>query len=298
MTTYERLFYLVCSSGRTMSVAPDGTDPVVLVDEGCGLPDGIAVDVDAGHLYWTNMGNPKSDDGEIVRCNLDGSELTRIIPPGVTFTPKQIQIEPVSRMLYWSDREGMRVMRCNLDGSGVETLVDTSQGDVRPGPDPTRWCVGMAVDPVGGHIYWTQKGGDNAGQGRILRVPIQMAPGETASDRLHVEVLYDHLPEPIDLEIDHGRRILYWTDRGDPPRGNTVCRAPLDVSGARPEPEILVSHLMEGIGVAIDERGERLFVTDFGGNLISATLDGKESKTLVAAGGNLTGIAFARLPVE
>ena len=31
--------------------------------------------------------------------------------------------------LYWSDREGMRVMRANLDGSEIETLVDTSLGD-------------------------------------------------------------------------------------------------------------------------------------------------------------------------
>jgi sugar lactone lactonase YvrE len=26
--------------------------------------------------------------------------------------------------LYWSDREGMRVMRANLDGSQLETLVE------------------------------------------------------------------------------------------------------------------------------------------------------------------------------
>jgi len=31
--------------------------------------------------------------------------------------------------LYWSDREGMRVMRSNLDGSQVETLVETGRGE-------------------------------------------------------------------------------------------------------------------------------------------------------------------------
>jgi len=35
-------------------------------------------------------------------------------------------------------------------------------------------------------------------------------------------LLYDGLPEPIDLDIDPGARMLYWTDRGDPPLGNTV----------------------------------------------------------------------------
>jgi hypothetical protein len=46
------------------------------------------------------------------------------------------------------------------------------------------------------------------------------------------------VPEPIDLELDLKNRVLYWTDRGDPPRGNTVNRAPIDVkptAGVLPE---------------------------------------------------------------
>ena len=85
-----------------------------------------------------------------------------IVPQGATFTPKQIQLEKKSRKLYWCDREGMRVMRADLDGSNIETLVDASQGDPRPGPDATKWCVGVAVDVDGGKVYWTQKGPDNA----------------------------------------------------------------------------------------------------------------------------------------
>ena len=72
---------------------------------------------------------------------------------------------------------------------------------------------------------------------------------------------YDGLPEPIDLELDVKNRILYWTDRGDPPRGNTVNRASIDNKPA--EPEIVVTHLMEGIGIALDVPNDRMFVTDF-----------------------------------
>ena len=36
-------------------------------------PDGVVVDVEAGHVYWTNMGNPSVDDGLIERADLDGS---------------------------------------------------------------------------------------------------------------------------------------------------------------------------------------------------------------------------------
>jgi len=34
-------------------------------DEGRKGPDGVVVDVAAGHIYWTNMGNFKENDGAI-----------------------------------------------------------------------------------------------------------------------------------------------------------------------------------------------------------------------------------------
>jgi hypothetical protein len=79
--------------------------------------------------------------------------------------------------LYWCDREGMRVMRCKLDGSKIETLVDTSQGDPRPGRDLRKWCVGIGIDVPGGKLYWTQKGPDNAGQGSVCRANIEIPKG-------------------------------------------------------------------------------------------------------------------------
>src|SRR3954467_9809495 len=174
-----RLFFLDVASGQVRSANPDGTDLKTIVEEGKKLPDGLAVDVAAGHLYWTNMGNLKKNDGSIFRSDLDGKDITTIIPAGGTFTPKQIQIERKTGKLYWCDREGMRVMRANLDGSNVETLVDTSQSDPRPGLDATKWCVGIAVDVDGGKFYWSQKGGDNAGEGRIFRTNVELPLGET-----------------------------------------------------------------------------------------------------------------------
>ena len=101
------------------------------------------------------------------------------------------------------------------------------------------------------------------------------------------------MPEPIDLELDLENRVLYWTDRGDPPRGNTVNRAPID---SRPRtPEILVTHLMEGIGIALDVPRDRMFVTDFAGSIYSANLDGSNERNFLYAQGNLTGIAYAEI---
>ncbi|MDA0159925.1 hypothetical protein OM076_06610 [Solirubrobacter ginsenosidimutans] len=296
MTTRPRLFALEMSAGgRVFSVNLDGTDKRILVD-GCRLPDGIAVDVAHGHLYWTNMGNPSANDGSIERADLDGTNRVTIVPSGATFTPKQLQLEPLSRKLYWSDREGMRVMRCDLDGSNLETLVQTGKGELDR-RDQTRWCVGIAVDVGAGRIYWTQKGPSDGGRGQILRAAIDVPDGETAATRRDVEMLYDALPEPIDLELDIATSTMYWTDRGDPPRGNTVNRAPFEArNGHREPPEILVTHLMEGIGLALDLNGKRMFMTDLAGTLYAADLDGANRRELLDVQGNLTGIAYVELP--
>jgi sugar lactone lactonase YvrE len=290
-TRYGRLFLLELSGGCIHSMGPDGSDRKTIVTD-CRLPDGIAVDVEAGHIYWTNMGVPQLDDGSIERADLNGKNRRVIIPQGVTHTPKQIHLHKESSKLYWSDREGMRVMRANLDGAQVETLVETGQGG-QDRSDQTRWCVGITIDPQRGKFYWTQKGPSDAGLGRILRANIDMPRGDSPANRSDVEVLFDGLPEPIDLELDRQNRILYWTDRGDPPRGNTVNRVRID--GADLEPEILITHLMEGIGLALDVPGNRMFVTDFAGSVYSADLDGSNERNFLYAQGNLTGIAYAEI---
>jgi hypothetical protein len=295
--TVGRLFVLDLSGGRVFSLNTDGSDQKDIVI-GCRHPDGIVVDVEAGHIYWTNMGVPNLNDGSIERADLVGRNRKMIIPVGGTFTPKQLYLDKKNSKLYWSDREGMRVMRCNLDGSNIETLIETGQGDADR-RDATKWCVGIAVDTERGQIYWTQKGPDKAGQGRIFRAGIEIPEGQTAANRTDIEVLFDNLPEPIDLDLDLDNRMLYWTDRGDPPRGNTVNRAPMDGDQQKKKkqaPEILLTHLMEGIGIALDLRGERMFLTDLAGSVYSAKLNGSDKKELLYDQGNLTGIAYTELP--
>jgi DNA-binding beta-propeller fold protein YncE len=286
-----RLFFLQLSGDHIWSANPDGSDARTIVAKTGHWPDGIAVDVEAGHIYWTNMGVPTENDGSIERVDLDGRHRTVIVPPGGTHTPKQIHPDKAGRQLYWGDREGMRVMRCNLDGSKLETLVETGHG-AEDSHDPSKHCVGIAVDPAQGKFYWTQKGPPNAGLGRIFRASIEMPAGESAASRSDIEVLFDGLPEPIDLVFEPQSRFLYWTDRGEPPRGNTVNRAPVD----RPaEPEILVRHMEETIGLSLDVAGRRMFIADFAGSLYVADLDGGDARQLLLGQGNLTGVAYAEI---
>jgi DNA-binding beta-propeller fold protein YncE len=294
-TPSPRVFFLDIRGGRIVSAAPDGSDVRVLVSGRSGTPDGIAVDTDRGHIYWTIMGRPREDDGRIERADLDGGNLTTVVPAGRAFTPKQLKLDALHRKLYWSDREGMRVMRADLDGSHIETLVETARGEAAR-TDPRNWCVGIALDVAGGKVYWTQKGGDNAGAGSIRRAGLEIPKGEEAAHRSDVEVLFDGLPEPIDLDLDLTQRMIYWTDRGEGPRGNAVSRATMDPPrGVKPESrsdqQILMRNLKEAIGIALDLKGGRFFATDLGGTVYSARLDGSDQKVVLSGQGSLTGIA-------
>src|ERR1700744_4685322 len=144
-TPIGRLFVLDASGGRIFTVNPDGSNQKNIVTN-CRLPDGVALDVEAGHIYWTNMGVPYLNDGSLERASLDGKNRKVLVSEGKTFTPKQLHLDKKNGKLYWCDREGMRVMRANVDGSNIETLVDTSAGDARPGKHIKKWCVGITVD--------------------------------------------------------------------------------------------------------------------------------------------------------
>jgi hypothetical protein len=292
-----RLFYL--GQAKVFAIDPEGGAPATLVDQSpkdgsraTGVNDGIALDHAKRHVYWTNMGRADQRDGYVMRCDFDGSNVKTVVAPGGTFTPKQLKIDHGAGKLYWSDREGMAIQRCNLDGSGLETIVTTGDPEANKG-DQARWCVGIALDPERGDVYWTQKGGDNAGQGVIRRASMKMPAGAAASNRPDIETLFSGLPEPIDLDLDLTTRTMYWTDRGD----NTISRATMDVEAnypaARTDRRIVLRGLKEAIGVALDLPRGRMAYTSLGGEVGVAKLDGSDARMLATEQGMLTGIAWA-----
>ncbi|KZW00941.1 YWTD domain-containing protein, partial [Exidia glandulosa HHB12029] len=285
---------------RIFVCSTDGSDVQTIYDHDFHtLPDGIQAHGDT--LYWTNMGtDPALDNGSLmsgrVAMNASGAlelvDVKTIVPPGVTFTPKQVQLDTKGGKLYWSDREGMRVMRSNLDGSAVETLVQTGSGaDDRK--DTTRWCVGIAVATTRGLIYWTQKGPSKGWQGRIFRANIEIPVGETPSTRTDIETLFEHLPEPIDLELDEESQTLYWTDRGDVPLGNTFNRVFVgsdSIATQGPAKSyILTNKFHETIGLSLDLSNGRAFVTDLLGGVYAVDLNSGKKTVLIADAGTISG---------
>ncbi|TGD88413.1 hypothetical protein BayCH28_11825 [Mycolicibacterium sp. CH28] len=277
-------------------------DSSVVVGGLTAVPDGIAVDVRRRHAYWTNMGepvaptdrSPTSDseldfygkNGSLERVDLDGTHRTTIIPQGSFVTGKQLVGAWSQGRLYWSDREGARVLSARLDGTDLrdEVVVATTDADRRI---VRNQCVGVAVDEEAGLLYWTQKGASKGNDGRIFRTSLRTP----IFDRV-VEELWSDLPEPIDLHLDVAAGLVYWTDRGAPPRGNTLNRAPIPPPGTQgADVTVLARDFREPIGLAVDTDAGLAYVGDLSGEVRAVELDGTGERRLVRAPGGFTGIA-------
>lgn len=289
------------TSGRVLKGSSDGKTPLSALTSSESLPDGITTL--SNRLYWTCMAPPSTNTGSIRSSTLSGEDTTTILPPGSVHTPKQITADSTNNHLYVSDREGMRILRFRPDGSDLTTLVQT--GDfTNPAhkSDQTRWCVGIAVDPVHRVIYWSQKGPSKGSQGRIMRAGMDIPKGETAENRSDIEVLFSGLPEPTDLEIDGGGGMLYWCDRGELPLGNTVNCASVargaERGGGETEMEkmlgykIVVGGLHEAIGLQLDVKNGFIYASDLGGSVYRFNIDGSGKQRIYEAECAFAGIAL------
>ncbi len=295
------LLVLNPGKGEMQAVSLDGTRIWTVIAGLNELPDGIVVDQRRGHVYWTNMGAPDpgsgipgdaayTRNGSLERADLDGGNRVIIVPRWAFTTGKQLAADFDRGLLYWCDREGMRVFCCKLDGSGLRALVVSAVG-AEAARDARNHPVGIAVDVGRRLLYWTQKGASNGGEGRIFRGPLDSSVGTLAPDGDGVELLWKDLPEPIDLHLVAGGATLLWTDRGDPD-GNTLNRAVVQPTVGTTE--ILSTGYREAIGVAAASESE-FYVTDLGGSVRHIDLNSRIDTELVNLGSPLTGIALADL---
>ncbi|KAE8155328.1 hypothetical protein BDV25DRAFT_126014 [Aspergillus avenaceus] len=265
-------------AGRILRSTGEGK-PLTTVISGIKGPDGIGISPSTGRIFWTNMGLGFSrQDGTVMSANLDGSDVRTIIPEGAIVTPKQLVVDDQDRKLYFCDREGMGVHRCDFEGHNHEVLVSRGKYKATETPDPTKWCVGIALDRSHGKVYWTQKGPSKGFRGRIFRASIDMPPGENASNRSDIQTLFTNLPEPVDLGIVPDTEVLYWTDRGEHPRGNTLNRA--DMGQQSPTVEIISRHFHEPIGLMVDAVHEHVYVADLGGTVYRFDMDGGDRQVI------------------
>lgn len=190
-------------------------------------------------------------------------------------------------------------MRCELDGDDLEVIYQTGEWATEPDKvtDAKYWPVGITLSHKLKKFFWTQKGNSKANAGRIFSANLEMPPNATAMSRPDVEEIVSGLPECIDLESDDDSVILYWTDRGEVPFGNTLNKkqifGPAPAEEATLGRQIIAQGLGEGIGLRLDKQNQCLYVVDLSGHLWKCSTDvGLKEKLMEGPTHSYTGVCF------
>jgi sugar lactone lactonase YvrE len=285
--TKPAVFWLDILANTVWRANVDGSEAVAVVkNNNISAPDGVSVDLEGGHIYWTNMGTATGggNKGTVQRATLDGKTVETIVPAGVGNTFKQLTIDHTHKKLYWCDREGAKVWRANFDGSEHEVLAS--------GHDFNQ-LVGIALDVAREQFYFTDRNAK-----KIMRAAFAMPAGQTDANRSDIEVLlsFGGSSMPIDLDVDLDQRMIYWTDRGL----GTVVRAPMDLKAGdtadkRTDAVTLISDVGEPIGISLDHENSMLYFGNVGGQLFSAKLDGTDRK-MIGKSSSVTGVSLVHVP--
>ncbi len=242
----------------------DGANVETVVRRGLGTPFGLAVDVSAGKMYWTDDGTNK-----IRRADLDGSNAEDVITSGL-HTPVWIAVDASGGKLYWTDWGTDRIQRADLDGSNVENLV--TQGLNSP--------AGLALDVSGGKLYWTDSSED-----KIQRANLDGSNVENLVTRVSGDL---GSPSGLALDVPGGK--MYWTDR----ETGEIRRADLDGSNIE---DVITRGLDKPIEVDLDLGAGKMYWTDLDRDRIQrADLDGSNVENLVTRSDGLDdpfGLALA-----
>ena len=223
----------------------------------------IAVDMAGGKVYWAEQTGKHT--GRIRRANLNGSnvELVREL----TTAPHGIALDTSNEQLYLTNSRG-KVQRMNFDGEKFEpnVVVDLES----PG--------GIAVDAVGGKVYWTEQTGEDSG--RVQRADL---------DGSNVESVRELNNVPYGIAVDASNEKVYVTNsRGKIQR--------FDLDGSSYEWNFIVK-LDSPRGIAVDVAGRRVYWTEADG-IRRANLSGRNIQDVATGIGTPVSIALSVAPVN
>lgn len=243
-------------SGDIRRANVDGTGQQPLVT-GLDSPIGIALDLSAGKMYWSESAFFSLPiPGNIRYANLDGSSPKVLLPTGGA--PTGLALDGGGRM-YWADGGANNIDRANVDGTDRKVLINT----------PTAVPFALAVDTGGGELFWTAPGNGN-GKGSIRQASLDGSNPTTIVTQ----------SSSFGIALDRSDGKIYWTEfNGRVPNGGDIRRANPDGS----DPQTLVTGLSGPTGIALDPPTGTMYWTDFnGGDIRSANLDGSSQRTLIS----------------
>uniref|UniRef100_A0A667YNG9 LDL receptor related protein 1 n=1 Tax=Myripristis murdjan TaxID=586833 RepID=A0A667YNG9_9TELE len=188
------------------------------------------------------------------KLNLDGSNYT-LIKQGLN-NAVALDFHYAEQMIYWTDvtTQGSMIRRMHMNGSNVEVLHRTSLSN----PD------GLAVDWVGGNLYWCDKGRDTIEVSKL-------------NGAYRTVLVNSGLREPRAVAVDVRYGYLYWSDWGDNPH---IGRIGMDATNRS---VIVEDKITWPNGLTLDFINDRIYWADAREDYIEfASLDGSSRHTVLS----------------
>ena len=204
--------------------SPQDSTYNILIDG--DTPSGIAVDSEAGEMYWTTITAPTR---KVKKAKLDGTSVeTLSTHPGATLGG--IALDTAAQEMYWVvNNPTSEIRKANLDGSSETILVGPASGLSAP--------TSLALDLVNGKIYWTDYGTQKIQRSNL--------------DGSSVEDIVTGTPFPWSIATNSSENKVYWSDNGK------IRRA--DMSPASPAEDVISGLVGTPYGLSFDFENQKMY---------------------------------------
>jgi DNA-binding beta-propeller fold protein YncE len=203
-TAAGKMYFTDTAASVISSANLDGADTQIVLDDFGQEPLGIALDLANQKMYWTDRLGVK-------RANLNGGEEELLL---AGHARGFIALDLAARKMYWADWPSGTINAAAMARGGTVTEIVSKQ----PAP------FGIAVDPVGGKVYWLELNLGNRKRERDAIRRANLAGGE-------IQTLIERPGAGFEggLAIEPATGKLYWTEAA----GHDVGVANLDGSQPR-----------------------------------------------------------------
>lgn len=280
-----------CSNSliRAIDVGQDAAETVITLNGPDSVRD-LAIDSEAGWIYYTFSGSGANDEDTVRRIRVDGTSPETLATYGLgELTPDGIALDPANDAVYWLAANGCspcpscgdcsEIVQAGLTGANP-TAVHTITGTANPS--------NIAIDPTASQAYWT----DNQYAPDIRRVDTDGTDQTTVYER------------PVgesngvdDVEVDVAAGLIYWLEDEGIGDAVEINRANLDGSDVQTLLTVGGSRASTPRGLALDPQAGKLYWTESGycndtpsGRLRRANLDGTGVETVLDGLGVLVAI--------
>lgn len=119
---------------------------VVKLDEDVGVVD-ITLHPIQGYIFWIQR-RVSDETSEIMRSNLDGSDVRIILKEPTVFEPRAIAIDRDSNRIYWAEED--MILRSDVNGNTVEKVMEFANS---PAP--------YVISIIQNQLIWNTRNGTN-----------------------------------------------------------------------------------------------------------------------------------------